>query len=56
MVGNENYGWDGSGYEVDEESAGSEHWNRKAIMGMVWKPTEGKLSQIYEGDPNEDSY
>jgi hypothetical protein len=37
---------------VDEESLGSEHRYRDAIMGVIWEPTEGKLPQIYEGHPN----
>ena len=41
------------GYGVDEESVGSEHRYREAIMGVIWEHTQGKLPQIYEGHPNK---
>ena len=53
MDGNENDGWDSREYGVDEESVGSEHRYREAIMGVIWELTQGKLPQIYEGHPNK---
>ena len=38
---------------MDEESVGSEHRYREAIMGVIGEPTKGKLPQIYEGHPNK---
>lgn len=40
---------------MDEGCAESEHCNRKAIIGVVWKPTVEKLPQIYEGNTNKES-
>ena len=53
MDGNENDGWDSREYGVDEESVGSEHKYREAIMDVIWEPTQGKLPQNYEGHPNK---